>query len=548
MHFGVGKDTLLNKVIVTWPDGRISMLENVTTNQVVNLDYRDSKSVPVMQNEKSPTIFQDVTDSLGVQIAHDDNVIIDYFREPMLPYKLSSVGMAFDVGDINNDGLDDIFVGGPSNRPGHLFIQNADGSFGESDQSLFEEDARYDDTGALFFDFDNDGDMDLYVVSGGNEYPDRVELFQDRLYENDGAANFVKTEELLPEIRCSGSVVCASDYDQDGDPDLFVGGRMVAGHYPKPADSYLLINENGVFSDLTDAKAAQLRQLGLVTDAVWADMDQDYDEDLVIVGEWMPITILMNTDGQLSLMDNVNNGLKYSTGWWWSIEANDLDNDGDQDLIAGNMGENYKFSASIESPLELYYGNFGYDDKTNFIIAYHQEGKIYPAVDRTKIVLQNSYVEDRITTFNQYAISNLIEIYGKNKIDAATNKSVFTLKSSVIMNGGDGTFEIVPLPNYAQITNVNDIVVQDFDGDQNKDLLMAGNLFEMEAETIRNDAGIGVWLRGDGTGNFSPVHYTESGLYVPGDVRFLKMLRHASGDLVVVAKNDDFLQFVRPGK
>ena len=543
MHFGLDMDTIVNLVTVIWPDGLISKLEDVSANQVLTLNYKDAAQTDIETKSIQQSVFTDITDSLTLQIIHKDNIMIDYMNEPMLPYKISTVGVAFDVGDVDGDGLDDFYLGGSGRYPGQLFIQDMETEFDLSDnQELWASDQQYDDVGARFFDADNDGDLDLYVISGGNEYPDREELYQDRLYINNGNGRFSKGE--LPAITNSASVCEVADFDADGDLDLFVGGRMVPGKYPLPADSYLLRNDDGIFVDITSSNADEFLGLGLVTDATWSDIDGDQDLDLIVVGEWMPVTIFENDGGQLTKKQNIDNGLEYSSGWWWSIETDDLDNDGDEDLVVGNMGLNYKYRGTVTEPLELYYGSFENSSKLNFIIGYHQGGKIYPTVDRTKVVEQNASIGSRIRTSDAYALYDLNDIYGEETLGEATNRKIYTLQSSVIINNGNGTFEIKPLDNYAQISNVNAIVVQDIDLDGNKDLILAGNLHGMEAETIRNDAGIGVWLKGDGHGNFQAIRFSESGLFIDGDVKYMKKLKTIHDTVLMVVKNNAPVQLV----
>ena len=545
MHFGLGRDTLIQKVEIIWPDGRMSMLNNVKSNQTLDLKHIESQEFKEKSGETRRPIFQDVTDSLDISIRHQENVIIDFIREPMLPYKLSTLGLAFDVGDVNGDGLDDFFLGAANKKAGQLYIQNINGTFSSISSDVWQEDAQYDDVGAIFFDADNDGDLDLYVVSGGNEYPGNTDLLQDRLYINDGYGNFHRALDAIPLITSSGSVVKSADFDGDGDLDLFVGGRMVPGSYPLPADSYLLRNDGGKFTDITEQAAPEFIQLGMVTDALWSDYDNDGDTDLIVVGEWMPISVFNNAGGKLVRMNNDNNGLKYSAGWWWQIEGDDIDGDGDEDYVVGNMGNNYKFHATENAPLELYYGHFNAGSVLNFIVGYHQDGKIFPTVDRDKVINQNQSLMGKVHSNNLFAESSIEEIYGKEIIQNATNKKIHTLKSAYIENKGNGTFELKPLDNYAQISSTNAIVIRDIDMDGHKDLILAGNLLAMEAETIRLDAGIGLWMRGDGKGNFQSVPYLQSGLFLDGDIRSMKLLNSSNGVLLTVASNDDFIKFIK---
>lgn len=313
--------------------------------------------------------------------------------------------------------------------------------------------------------------------------------------------------------------------------------------YPLPADSYLLINEGGKLVNATETHAPELLKLGLVTDAVWVDLEKDGDSDLVVVGEWMPVTIFINDSGKLG-KDQRMNGLQNSSGWWWSIEADDLDNDGDVDFVVGNMGLNFKFKPAPNEPLEMFAGHFDLDEKTDFVMAHYQDGKLFPFNDRGKAIRQNLIIKDRITSNNQYALSTIYDIYKPEILDSAYRTSINIIRSGVMLNDGDGSFNFTPFDNHAQISNVNSIAIRDVDGDGNKDVILAGNLFTMEAETIRNDAGTGMFMKGDGGGSFRAMPYLESGLYIGGDVRAMSGITVGSDRLLLVAKNNDLVQLV----
>ncbi|MCK5280292.1 MAG: VCBS repeat-containing protein, partial [Cyclobacteriaceae bacterium] len=345
MHFGLGNDTIIHKVEVVWPDGKISNLNQLNSNQLVHLKYSESTDSSTKAKPEPERYFENVTGQLGIAIRHRENDMGDFMNETMLPYKLSTLGPPLAVADVNGDSLDDFYLGGAFRYEGQLFVQTPEGNFLTSQVDLWKKDRHFEDVGATFFDIDNDGDNDLYVVSGGNENTIENNGLQDRLYLNDGYGIFTKNEDLIPEFHSSGSVVKPADYDHDGDLDLFVGGRMIPGNYPLSADSYLLKNEKGRLVNSTDELAPELKNLGMVTDALWSDYDLDGDLDLIVVGEWMPITIFSNNSGKLYKIENKNNGLDHSSGWWWSIIASDFDNDGDEDYATGNIGYNYKYRA-----------------------------------------------------------------------------------------------------------------------------------------------------------------------------------------------------------
>ncbi len=546
MHFGLGEDTLVSRVEVTWPDGRVSVYKNIKSNRLITLDYsRTGKEKSINKKSESIACFEDVTEQYGLNVSHRENGMLDFMMEPMLPYKISSLGPALAVADVNGDGLDDFYLGGSIGFEGQLFIQTGSGGFIASSKDEFYRDRVFEDTGAAFFDIDGDGDQDLYVVSGSNENTMREEHLLDRLYINDGNGNFIRDEHRIPVFYGSGSVARPADFDSDGDIDLFIGGRMILGKYPLPADSYLFLNEGGKLVNATKHKASGFKNLGLVTDAVWTDYDMDGDLDLAVVGEWIPVTFFKNDNGILKKVNNKSNGLEHSSGWWWRIEAVDIDHDGDDDYIVGNIGLNYKFRPSVKEPLELYIYDVYDNGNTDFIIGYHQEGKIYPTVVRAKILAQNRHLKANIPTNDIFAVSTLEEIYGKELLQKAINKKIYTLASGYIENLGNGNFRFIPFDNYAQISNINSIVVRDVDSDGYDDLILVGNLYPMEAETIRNDASIGVWMRGDGKGRFRSVPFPESGLYIDGDVRHLKIFRTKKEPLLLCAKNNESMQLVR---
>ena len=545
MHFGLGADSVISKIEVIWPDGKTAVSHDVPGNQIIQVNHEDAvvpDSLPV-PSEKN--LFQDITESSGISIRHNENELEDFMREPMLSYKLSELGPAFAIGDVNGDGLDDVYLGGSFRRSGQLLIQQNPFGLINSNEDTFENDRMFEDSGAAFFDVDNDKDLDLYVVSGGNENTLENGGMLDRLYINDGQGNFTKSVGLLDSVNCSGAVVVPYDFDQDGDLDVFIGGRMQPARYPLPADSYLLINSNGRLMDVTASLAPELKKLGMVTGAVFSDYDGDNDADLVIVGEWMPITIFNNAMGKFHKISNSNNGLEFSSGWWWTIVADDFDHDGDTDFIAGNMGYNYKFEAGKDSPLEIFADDLDDNKSIDIAMGYHQNGNLFPVNSRAKIVLQNPELKQKIPDNTTFATSTLYDIYGKESLNSTQHNTIYTLATSYIENRGQGKFEIHALVNKAQLSNTNSIVVRDVDNDGNSDLIIAGNLYSMELETIRNDAGYGLLLKGDGKGNFNPQTIKQSGLYLTGDTRHIGVIQTSNDPVLLNIKNNDYLQLIR---
>ncbi len=545
MIFGLGADSIVKVLDVKWPDGKSQILKNVRANQELMIEYNDANFAKDIENVENP-VFLDITKKSAIEHKHIENDYNDFVNEPMLPHKMSSFGPSMAVSDVNGDGLEDFFVGGSTGYAGHLFLQNQEGSFDEKFNPSWNEEKMYEDMGTLFFDVDSDGDQDLYVVSGGSEYEEGDSLYQDRFYYNDGSANFIRSVGVLPEIISSGSKAVPCDFDLDGDIDLFVGGRLVPGKYPRPADSYLLKNEAGVLIDITDAVAHELRKVGMVTSAIWMDYDNDKDEDLIVCGEWMPVTIFRNDAGTFNKVAE-DNGLENSAGWWFSLAQGDFDEDGDPDIIAGNLGWNYEYKASIIKPFEIYSHDFSGNNKLDIVLGYYENSVLYPFHDRGKSMGQVPQITESFETYNDFAGATLEEIYGKKALDSALNYKAKTFTSSYIENTGNGNFVITPLNSLAQIAPTNSILVKDINQDQHLDIIIAGNLYATEVETIRADAGIGLYLEGDGNGNFSPVPYYNSGLYADGDVKDMKLIHTIDGPMLLVASNNDHTRMIKIG-
>ena len=400
--------------------------------------------------------------------------------------------------------------------------------------------------GAVFFDADLDGDLDLYVVSGSNEYAKGYNLYQDRLYQNDGKGNFLILESCLPEIRASGSRVKPADYDQDGDIDLFVCGRQVPGKYPEPAESYLLKNywKEGGKLRFEKVNNKDLVSLGMVTDASWSDYDMDGDLDLIIIGEWMPVTILENRNGNFA-KKKLSKTLEHTTGWWYSIKAADLDGDGDEDYILGNLGLNYKYKASPEEPFTINYDDFDLNGKKDIVLGYYNFGEQYPLRDLAFSSQQIPELSSIFPTFHDFASLSLKEVYGEDLLNQSLEYKVEMFQSVCLENMGNGEFDIHELPVQAQVSSINDIIVIDVDKDGRKDLIIAGNMYGSEVETSRNDAGVGLFLKGNGDCSFQAIPMWESGLSLPYDVKELKSIQLKTGKGILVGVNNGPVRIVK---
>jgi hypothetical protein len=482
-------------------------------------------------------------DARGLKYKQAATTQVDYGVQPLLPYNVSSHGPALAVGDVNGDGLDDVFIGGAAGVAGKLFIQQKDGSFLESTQGQpWEADKAYDDWGALFFDANGDGRPDLYVASGEYQLAPSSSLLQDRLYINQGGGRFVRDTQALPTMLTSTATVRAADFNGDGRPDLFVGGRLAPRNYPDPTRSYLLRNDGGRFTDVTEEIAPELAHPGgMITDAVWIDFDGDGHLDLVTVGEWMPIEFYRNDGKRLRKVTQAT-GLPPLRGWWYSLTAGDFDNDGRPDLIAGNLGLNYTYTTSKESKFGVYAGDFTGNRATTVVLTQEINGTEYPFGGMVSLAQEIYQLASRFPTYGSLAEASIHQQFSPAQLQQAVHYQTDTFASVYLHNGGNGTFTARALPNPAQIAPMKAIIAHDVDGDGHLDLIVAGNLYDTEPNTPRADAGNGLWLRGDGRGHFAPVPPTESGFLAPLNVSGLALLNTIAGKAVLVANIGDSLQ------
>jgi len=554
LTFGVGPCLTIDTLTVEWPDGRESTLHKVPTNGRITVRQAEATAGAGIrrpgQNRAfsgsfAKSLFNDVTDLTGISWAHRENQFVDFDRERLMPRMVSTEGPPVAVGDVNGDGLDDIYFGGAKDQPGALFIQQTNGRFSRSNAGVFEPDSLSEDVGALFFDANGDRHPDLYVVSGGNEFSELAPALHDRLYLNDGRGQFHRADANLPTEGVSGSRVVAADYDGDGDLDLFVGGRVVPWRYGMNPQSMLLQNDGrGHFSDVTSQLAPQLARVGMVTDAVWNDVDGDGRKDLIVVGEWMPISVFRNVGGG-RLAPFAVPGLEHSSGWWNRIVAGDFTGDGRLDFIVGNAGLNSRCHASATEPVTMYVRDFDGTGYAEQIVSCYSHGVSYPLPLRDDLIRTLPSLRARYPNYKDYAGQTVTDIFSKAELDQAVFKSAETFATTLVRNDGGGKFTLVPLPREAQLAPVYGILPQDVDGDGKTDLLVAGNLDEVRLDLGAMHSSYGLVLRGNGQGTFTPIPAAQSGFFVPGQARDIRQIRTREGALYVVVRNNDRPLFFR---
>ena len=538
LFFGLGKEKTVDSLKVIWPDRKVQVYHNLKVNKILTAKHAKAKS-PKAKDLNSKTLFTNINaQDIGLNFTHVENEFDDFSEEVLLPHKLSNNGPFSATSDVNNDGLDDVFIGGAANQAGVLYLQTKEGVFQKSNSTPWEIDRLSEDLGALFFDVDMDGDTDLYVASGGSEFKSGNHLLKDRIYINDGYGNFIKNTKALPNIFESSQAVKASDIDKDGDLDLFVGTRLIAGKYTFPASSYLLLNENGIFKEVQNTLAPDLKQIGMVTDAVFSDIDQDGDEDLLVVGEWMEITVLENTNGSF-IKNSKGFGLSGTTrGFWWSITVSDIDNDGDDDYILGNLGKNNKFKATKEHPFKVYTNDFDGNGTNDVVLAKFYKDDYVPMRGKECTTQQMPYVGEKFKDFHSFASSKLIDILPKETVENAVVYEISSFKSVILIND-NGVLNSRPLPIEAQISPIKCTVVEDFNNDGFKDLFVIGNHYGVEVETVRYDAGYGAIFLGDGANNFKFLPPNSSGIFSPSDSRFITPFRTAKKEKIYMVTNNN---------
>lgn len=537
-HFGLGPNKIIDTITVTWLNGKIEKRYNVESNSTLNFFEKDaviSLESPVTSNSILFTPIKN--ESIEIEFVHKENSYDDFEKEVLLPYKQSTQGPFISKGDINGDSLDDFYIGGASGQSGVLYVQKENGKFRIEKVKAFVEDKNYEDMESIFFDFDNDDDMDLFVVSGGNEFANYSSLYADRLYLNNGKGGFVKAniDELNSNPK-SGRSVDVLDFDKDGDMDIIVGNRIIPQNYPSFSPSTLWENNNGHLKDVTKDVAPALNSFGIVNQIISTDFDADGWEDIIAVGEWSEIGFFKNNQGVFVKQSDKEN-ITDTKGWWFSIKETDINNDGLPDYLVGNVGLNIKFKASTEKPFKVYANDFDKNGTMDIVLGKKYNGEYVPVRGRECSSQQMPFIQQKFETYAKFANADLIDIYG-DELNNSYVAEVNEFKSIILINKGNGEFEKKILPIEAQLFPIMETVFIDLNKDGYQDAIVAGNIYETEVETPRLDAFSGLVLISNGDSDYLPVSWPKSGLYLNGNIKDINLINSKDEILLFAAQNN----------
>jgi len=554
--FGLGNINKIDSVVVNWIGGKQSVLKNVQPNSKIIVKQSEAVNRQPLTNDGqrstvSGQLFTASNNNYGINFIHKENNYVDFDRDRLIFQMLSTQGPHMAKGDVNKDGLDDIYICGASGQAGVLYVQTKAGSFIKTNEALLAKDSLSEDTDALFFDADKDGDEDLFVCSGGSEFSPNSTALISRLYINDGKGSFTKSSQLFPSPVIFESVSCVrtADYDGDGDIDLFIGVRLKPMHYGMPCKSYLLQNNGkGVFTDVTQNMAPALLQAGMVTDAAWLDYDKDGKQDLVVTGEYMPLRIFHN-NGKGKLEETTTNaGLQNTNGWWNRLQIADINNDGYPDIIAANHGLNSRFKATQQKPVSMYVNDFAGNGATQQIVTCYNGDSAYPMLLRHDLVNVIPALKKKYLKYESYKDQTIEDIFTKEQLQSAVKLTAVSMQSSVFINNKNGTFTVKALPEQAQFSPMYAITVNDFDKDGNADIVMGGNFYESKPEVGIYDASYGLLLKGDGKGNFTALSAQQSGINIRGAVRDIMNVKAGKESLMIMAVNNTALNIFKQNK
>jgi hypothetical protein len=548
VYFGIQANHA-DSLVIEWPSGKNSVIRDITIDKLLTL-AEETSIATVTHTTKSQfqKIFTPTPASQQIPFRHRENNFVDFKVEVLLPYQLSKLGPALATGDVNGDGLEDVFIGGAIEQSGQLYLQNRQGSFSLATSQPWSKYTQCENVNALFFDADNDKDLDLYVVHGGNEYLDGSPEFQDILYLNDGKANFEPSLKALPRMLGSKQAIAASDFDLDGDLDLFVGGRGKSGYFPQASRSYVLRNDSEpgkiLFTNTTKEVNEQLQFPGMVTSAAWADLDKDKFPELIIAGEWMPVMIFKNTNGKLTnqLTGSEANSLY---GLWSTIHIADIDDDGDLDILLGNGGSNNQYKPSEQEPMTMHVSDFDGNGNIDPIVCYYIQGKSYPMASRDEILDQIPVLKKKYIKYADYADATLETMFSKEQLAKATVYKCTETKSIALINNGNLSFSKKLLPPEVQFSKVNSFITDDLDADGKLDIVITGNSFANRTQFGDNDASLGIVMKGKGAGSFETLSPSASGLFADGDVRAAALIKDANHTKkLIIVKNNDAVQIL----
>lgn len=540
LNFGLGKTTSIDSLIAEWPSGAFTVLRDLKPDQTITVsEPLASGSAQGVSLELKREVCFESWNSMAPNATHVENEFDQFDQERLMFEMLSTEGPKVAVGDVNGDGLDDVYMGGSMNEPGQLFLQQRSKLFIRSSQPDFEKDKAAEDAGCVFFDADNDHDLDLYVSSGSCEWPPGSFPLVDRLYINNSKGIFKNSGKVLPSLRPqSTSTVKPHDFDHDGDIDLFVGGRLKSDAIGQPVDSYLLVNDGkGGFIRYNHPRGDPFKKLGMVTDALWSDIDKDSDDDLVIVGQWMPVTFFENQNGAFrKLRSSVSEA---TFGWWNTVSSADFNEDGFPDYVIGNLGLNSRFKASSTHAVTCYVSDFDQNGSVEQILSQYNGSASYPMALRHDLVAQLPALKKKLLKYENYKLKRVSEIFLKEQLDSAILLKANELRSIVLLSTKDRGFDIQPLPFEAQVSPVYSFYVGDIDNDAHADIVLGGNLYSVKPEIGRYDASRALLLKGKGDGSFATVDGENSGLMIEGEIRDIKHITIAGKQCLVFARNND---------
>ncbi len=535
LHFGFKESLTAKKLDIIWPDQQLQTINNPVTNEITTVKREPNSRYT---NSSNPSkYFEDATSKLKGAFTHKENDFIDFKREVLLHHKYSEEGPAVAIADVNGDGLEDIYLGGALGFTGKLFTQNATGSFNLRTTPSFNVDKMYEDTDAVFFDANSDGYIDLYVVSGGSEHKVGSQNYKDRLYFNDGNGNFQKISNALPDVLTSGSVVKVHDIDGDGQLDVFIGSRVTPGRYPETPKSYILKNTNGIFKDVTSKWSEGLSNIGMITDAEFEDLDNDGIKELIISGEWMPISVFKFENGSYT-NKTAEFGLNDKVGWWNSISIADVNGDGFKDVIGGNLGLNSIFKASDSQPTTLYYKDFDKNGSLDAVLCTYIDGVSYPIHNRDRMLNHMVMLKKRFTRYEPYASATINDIFTAEELKNVNILKANHLQHTLFINTNGTNFKAQNLPTETQISVINDVFVNDLNEDGKMDIVTGGNFYGTDAEFGRYDASIGATLINNDS-KFEAIPASESGLSIPGNVQHIKPITIDNKTYLLVVRNNE---------